>query len=49
MLKVEEKKYRPHEPAVLDKKKKKKKKKQIVKPEFLHKDVRLRSDQLTSA
>ena len=48
MLKVEEKKYRPHEPAVLDKKKKKKKK-QIVKPEFLHKDVRLRSDQLTSA
>ena len=47
MQNVEEKKYSSHEPAaVLDKKKKKK---QVVKPVFLHKDVRLRSGQLTSA
>ena len=46
MQNVEEKKYSSHEPAVLDKNKKKK---QVVKPVFLHKDVRLRSGQLTSA
>jgi len=45
MKKVEEKKHKSHEHALVDRKKKR----QVVRPKFLHADVKLRSEQLTSA